>query len=173
MAHILESRDHLDRPLRRYNIDGVVGNNSRAQNLRTDVLLVQALFKIFYEEHQGRSTWLSRPFEPPALATQRGIAVDGYHGPVTQSLIDSFLDQLIKYEGEAILNDRGLDPMSQRSGGLVIHGKRVYNVAMVHLNNYWSDPGPETPQPSKLENRQDLPMELRAALMTVKRTQGT
>lgn len=166
MAYVLETRDHRGMPLRRYNIDAVVGRNPRARNLKLDVKLVQVLLKIFYYELGGRSDSGTR-FEPPAIGGG-DIAVDGIHGPVTQAHIDTFLDQLRKYETEPINNDHGFDPMSRKSGGLVVHGRRVYLVALVWLNDYCFRGDGLRSMP--LEARSDIvPVDLAAALKTVYR----
>lgn len=177
MAHILESAGNNGQTIRRYNIDATVGRNSRAQNRTTDVKLVQALLSIFFYEHGGE-VWGGGRYAPPDAGQGGGnLRVDGKFGPITLSHINAFLDQSIRHGDEQINNDHGFDPMSTASGGLVVHGRRVYNVALVNLNNSCFDndrPGSLRSVP--LEQRSDIMQDhpdLASALKTVKRVRGS
>ncbi len=96
-----------------YNVDYSVGLGGT--NGREDVMLVQAMMRMFYWEitdvgqvdHPGE-------LDPPPGQTQI-IKVDGWYGPVTQKYIDYFQQRQATYNGQT-LTDGVLDPYRAESG---------------------------------------------------------
>ena len=175
MAHILEVADHRGMTMRRFNTDATVGRNSRAQNRRVDVKLVQALLSIFFYELDGK-VWGGGRYAPPPTSQGGGnLKIDGVFGNITLSHIDAYLNQSIKYGDADIYNDHGFDPMSSSNGGLVISGRRVYNVALVNLNNScFENVGSSRSLP--LDRRSDIMNahpDLASALKLVRRLPGS
>lgn len=144
-----------------YNIDWSVGRIG--SNTREDVMLVQALFKIFYYELVG--------YDPPPGSTT--IVVDGRYGPITQTHITHFQQQAIE-DGKKVQADGIFDPFRKPgSGALSPNSKSVY--ALDLLNNccavFCERQGMDVENNYiNLPNRQDMPLSLRNALKRVKKT---
>ena len=144
-----------------YNIDWSAGRIG--SNTREDVMLVQALFKIFYYELLG----FNHDLDPPPGQTEV-IAVDGYYGPVTQKHITHFQTQSIAL-GYKVLPDGIFDPFREPGSSSTISKSRY---ALDLLNNgcanFCKEQGIDNY--TNLPNREDMPMLLRSALKRVKKT---
>lgn len=144
-----------------YNIDWSVGRIG--SNLHDDVMLVQALLRIFYYELEDAA---GPGYEPPP--GESGIDVDGWIGKHTQAHITQFQTQM-KAKGYNIMQDGIFDPYRVHSMASTV-SKTIYTIDFLNngcanlcdqkgLNNY-----------DNLANRQDIPQQLRNALKTVKKT---
>lgn len=144
-----------------FNVDWSVGRVG--SNNREDVMLVQALMRIFYYEMMG----FNHEFDPPPGETAP-IVVDGWYGKVTQRHIDHFQDQAIT-RGKDIARDGIFDPY-RAPGQLSTIQKKQY--AFDLLNNGCANICKEQGQPNydNLPNRTDMPVQLRNALKTIKST---
>ena len=144
-----------------YNSDWSVGRIG--SNTREDVMLVQALFKIFYYELLG----FNHDFDPPPGATEV-IVVDGYYGPVTQKHITHFQEQAIA-RGRKVLPDGIFDPFREPGASSTISKTRY---ALDLLNNGCANCCKEQgiDNYTNLPNREDMPTLLRSALKRVKKT---
>jgi peptidoglycan hydrolase-like protein with peptidoglycan-binding domain len=144
-----------------YNIDWSAGRIG--SNTREDVMLVQALFKIFYYELLG----FNHEMDPPPGQTEV-IAVDGYYGPVTQKHITHFQTQVIA-RGQKVLPDGIFDPFREPGSSSTISKTRY---ALDLLNNGCANCCKEQgiDNYTNLPNREDMPALLRNALKRVKKT---
>lgn len=144
-----------------YNIDWSVG--LIGANTREDVMLVQALFRIFYYELLG----FNDGFDPPPGETEV-IAVDGQKGPVTQKHIVHFQEQAIA-RGQNLRPDGIFDPY-RAPGAISTISKTRY--ALDLLNNGCANlcDAQGIDNYDNLPNRQDVPLLLRSALKRVKKT---
>ena len=144
-----------------YNIDwsvGLIGSNAR-----DDVMLTQALLRILYYELLGFNDGL----DPPPDATDP-ISVDGIKGPITQKHIVHLQKQLVE-RGQKVVQDGTFDPF-RKSQALSTITKSQYAFELLNsacirfclqhgMSNY-----------DTLQSRQDIPVTLRNALTTVKKT---
>lgn len=144
-----------------YNIDWSVGRIG--SNTREDVMLVQALFKIFYYELLG----FNHGMDPPAGQTEV-IVVDGYYGPITQKHITHFQTQAIAL-GQKVMPDGIFDPFRAPGASSTLSKSRY---ALDLLNNGCSNSCKEQAidNYTNLPNRADMPQLLRSALKKVKKT---
>ncbi|QGW80602.1 peptidoglycan-binding protein [Variovorax paradoxus] len=149
------------RLLTAYNIDWSVGHIG--SNTREDVMLVQALFKIFYYELMG----FNHDFDPPPDQTEV-IVVDGYKGPITQKHITHFQGQMIA-RGQKVLADGIFDPFRAPGASSTVSKSR-YALDLLNngCGNFCEEQGIDNY--SNLPNRQDMPQLLRSALKRVKKT---
>ena len=151
-----------------YNIDRAVGYGAPCN--RTDTMLVQALFHIFFYEQEGCFTANHAEsgyyFTPPAGYSS--IAIDGYIGPATRSHIAAFQQGLAQL-GHLNRVDHRLDPMREsvykRSTITRVH----YTLAWLNVTcaNRAHQQG-QKPAYDNLGQREDMPMQLRNALKTRK-----
>ncbi|MEO7242129.1 MAG: peptidoglycan-binding protein [Variovorax sp.] len=141
-----------------YNTDWAVGQGG--SNGREDTMLVQALFHILYYEDVDTGC------TPPAGST--GIAVDGWYGPATQRHINHWQSQM-RSDGENVLCDGVMDPFRGQKEASTISKTRY---ALELLNNACHNACKDEGKTNflNLPNRQDIPVELRNALKTVKTT---
>lgn len=148
-------------PTRIYNSDYAVGRTG--VNNRADVMLLQALFRIFYYEMMG----FNEGFDPPP-GENDVIVVDGWMGPITQRHIDHFQSQMIE-SGADLARDGRVDPYREPGQRSTIQHK-VYT--MYKLNAQCQQAGFKNKSPaySALGERPDMPIELRNALKMVKQT---
>lgn len=139
-----------------YNVDFSVG--ARGYNRHEDILLVQALLRIFYYEVGFVGC------EPPP--GEGGIAVDGFYGPATQRHISRFQVQMIE-AGGAVGNDGLFDPF-RAPYGLSTLSKQYYALELLNdiLASGCLQVGAENFR--NLPHRGDVPQVLRSALKTVK-----
>ncbi|MBB3639975.1 MULTISPECIES: peptidoglycan-binding domain-containing protein [Variovorax] len=144
-----------------YNIDWSVGRIG--SNTREDVMLVQALFKIFYYELLG----FNHDLDPPPGQTEV-IVVDGYYGPITQKHITHFQAQAIAL-GQKVLPDGIFDPFRAPGASSTLSKSRY---ALDLLNNGCANCCKEQgiDNYTNLPNRADMPLLLRSALKKVKKT---
>ncbi|MBS0428105.1 MAG: peptidoglycan-binding protein [Proteobacteria bacterium] len=149
-------------PFPAYNVDWAVGRIG--SNARDDVMLVQALLRIFYYELMG---FTDVGFEPPPNATDP-IAVDGRIGPITQSHIVHFQSQ-IAAKGSPTTQDGIFDPF-RGPGQLstITHSRYSLDALNSGCNHFCNKQGIDNYR--NLPNRQDVPAALRAALRTHKST---
>jgi len=148
-------------PRTAYNIDwsvGLIGSNTRE-----DVMLVQALFRIFYYELLG----FNGGFDPPP-GENAVIVVDGQKGPITQRHIVHFQEQAIA-RGQNLKADGIFDPYRAVGASSTISKTRY---ALDLLNNGCANlcDAQGIENYSNLPNRQDMPLLLRSALKRVKKT---
>ncbi len=143
-----------------YNSDWSVGRIG--SNTREDVMLVQALFKIFYYELLG----FNHDFDPPPGGNEV-IVVDGYYGPVTLKHITHFQEQAIA-RGRKVLPDGIFDPFREPGASSTISKTRY---ALDLLNNGCANCCGEQniDNYTNLPNREDMPALLRNALKRVKK----
>lgn len=144
-----------------YNIDwsvGQVGNN-----VRDDVMLVQALFRIFYYEMLG----FNDNFDPPPGET-KVIEVDGYAGPATRRHIIHFQTQGVK-RGWNLKLDGIFDPFRQHGQRSLI-SRTFYAMDFLNANARNSCKLQGADNYTKLPHREDIPLLLRSALKTHKST---
>ncbi|WP_198088995.1 peptidoglycan-binding domain-containing protein [Variovorax sp. E3] len=144
-----------------YNIDwsvGLIGSNTRE-----DVMLVQALLRIFYYELMG----FNDGFDPPPGETEV-IAVDGAKGPITQRHIVHFQQQAIA-RGSNLRADGIFDPFRAVGASSTLSKTRY---ALDLLNNGCANlcDRQGIDNYTNLPNRQDVPQLLRSALKRVKKT---
>lgn len=139
-----------------YNVDFSVG--ARGHNRREDVLLVQALLRIFYYEVGFENC--------PPPSGENGIAVDGFHGSSTQRHINHVQQQFIAV-GNDTGNDGLIDPFRTPYEGSLI---TKHHYTLVLLNDACAHGCIETGSNNfvDLPQRDDIPIQLRNALMTVK-----
>ncbi|QFZ82010.1 MULTISPECIES: peptidoglycan-binding domain-containing protein [Variovorax] len=144
-----------------YNIDWSVGQIGA--NTREDVMLVQALLKIFYYELLG----FNHDHDPPPGETAV-IEVDGLKGPITQRHITHFQEQLIA-RGSHLVPDGIFDPF-RKPGAVTTQTKSRY--ALDLLNNGCANACAEqnVDYYTNLPNRTDMPPLLRSALKRVKKS---
>lgn len=144
-----------------YNTDWSVGRIG--SNTREDVMLVQALFKIFYYELLG----FNHDLNPPPGQTEV-IVVDGYYGQITQKHITHFQTQAIAL-GYKVLPDGIFDPFREPGASSTISKTRY---ALDLLNNACANCCKEQgiDNYTNLPNRGDMPLLLRSALKKVKKT---
>ena len=144
-----------------YHIDRAVGRIG--SNTREDVMLVQALFKIFYYELLG----FNHDLDPPPGQTEV-IVVDGYYGPITQKHITHFQAQAIAL-GQKVLPDGIFDPFRAPGASSTLSKSRY---ALDLLNNGCANCCKEQgiDNYTNLPNRADMPLLLRSALKKVKKT---
>jgi len=144
-----------------YNVDWSVGRIG--SNIKEDVMLVQALFRIFYYELMG---FTDADFEPPP--GEPVIVVDGWIGPATNRHIVHFQRQMVA-TGRKVMQDGIFDPFRAPDQATTITKSRY---ALELLNNacdhYCKKNGVD--YYTNLPNRTDMPLSLRAALQTVKTT---
>jgi len=144
-----------------YNVDWSVGKIG--SNIQEDVMLVQALFRIFYYELMG---FTDAEFEPPP--GEPVIVVDGWIGPATHRHIVHFQRQMVA-SGRKVLQDGIFDPFRALEQVSTISKTRY---ALELLNNgcanYCTKNGVD--YYTNLPNRTDMPLALRSALKTVKTT---
>lgn len=145
-----------------YNIDwsiGLIGSNTRE-----DVMLVQALFKIFYYELERTYNF----FPPPGQ--DEVIVVDGVRGPMTQRHIAHFQRQVVE-RGYNVMCDGIFDPY-RAPGALSTRSKSRYALDLLDetCGYYCDEQGVDNY--TSLPNRQDMPLRLRSALKRVKKTAG-
>jgi hypothetical protein len=88
---------------REYNIDFAVGPSS--QNRRDDVMLVQLLLRMVYNENKSAEIAAALP-KPADLAE---IKPDGFYGPTTAKYIALFKDQT-RALGVELYPDQVMDP---------------------------------------------------------------
>jgi hypothetical protein len=95
--------EKVSRTFREYNIDFAVGPSG--QNSPDDVMLVQLLLRIVYNENQNTefATFFTPPADTPA------IGVDGLFGPVTGKYIMQFKQQT-RSIGVDLYPDNLMDP---------------------------------------------------------------
>lgn len=148
------------KPLTAYNTDWSVGQIGA--NTREDVMLVQALLKIFYYELLG----FNHDFDPPPGQTD-AIAVDGLKGPITQKHITHFQQQAIA-RGRKLLPDGIFDPFRAPGASSTLSKSRY---ALDLLNNGCANCCEEQgiDNYSNLPQREDMPLLLRSALKRVKK----
>lgn len=146
-----------DLPYTAYNIDWAVG--SIGSNIREDVMLVQALLRIFYYE--------SSVAQPPPESTGP-ITVDGRCGPITRAHIVHF-QRLAAEKGYPVHQDGAFDPY--RAGGQVSTlTKSRYSMELLNNGCYSADKRNSTRFHKDLPIRDDIPVTLRSALKTHKQT---
>ena len=144
-----------------YNIDWSVGRIG--SNTREDVMLVQALFKIFYYELMG----FNHDFDPPPGQTEV-IGVDGYYGPVTQKHITHFQQQMVA-TGRKVLPDGIFDPFRDPgTSSTISHSRYALDLLNNGCANFCKEQGIDNY--TNLPNREDMPLLLRSALKRVKKT---
>ena len=140
-----------------YNLDGAVGRGPLCRNRKDDVMLIQALFQLFYyEKRQGGGL-----YTPPNL-DQTSIQVDGKLGSNTLLHIEHFLNQLIKLKSVYMINDRKIDPIPKDSR-LVTTSKNggVRLRSLVYLQNAI---GVFQSRETAITLRSDFPLELRSSV---------
>jgi hypothetical protein len=143
-----------------YNVDWPVGRGG--SNVREDVMLIQALFKVYYWE----ITDIGEDLTPPPGESQI-IEVDGWWGPTTQKYIEHFQAQVVA-KGFNVLRDGLIDPyrdapwtpstISKSTYTLVVLVSRCHRLCEQNRETYYQD----------LPHRGDMPLRLRNALKTVK-----
>ncbi|HMN20144.1 MAG TPA: peptidoglycan-binding protein [Ottowia sp.] len=140
-----------------YNVDFSVG--ARGHNRREDVLLVQALLRIFYYEVGFENC--------PPPPGENGIAVDGFYGSSTQRHINHVQQQFIAV-GNDTGNDGLLDPFRSPPYSTSLITKQYYTLVL--LNDACAYGCIETGLDNfvDLPLRADIPIQLRNALATVK-----
>ncbi|VTU31915.1 MULTISPECIES: peptidoglycan-binding protein [unclassified Variovorax] len=151
------STSHVERVL--YNLDWSVGRIGG--NLREDVMLAQALLRMVFYELAGKGGLL-----PPLGAD--GIEVDGWIGPSTLRHIAQFQDQAISL-GQKVLRDGNFDPFRKVGQSSTISHTR-YSIEL--LNNFCAN-NCDTNRMRNFDDlpvRLDVPLQLRNALKTVKKT---
>ena len=143
-----------------YNIDWSVGQ--LGPNAKADVMLVQALLKIFYYELLGFNDGLDPPPGESAV-----IKVDGIKGPITQRHITHFQRQMAA-RGKTMVQDGIFDPFRE-SGQKSTITKSSYALQLLN-NGCWFLCGKEgVNYYDNLPNREDMPLELRSSLKVVKK----
>lgn len=144
-----------------YNIDWSVG--LIGSNIREDVMLVQALFRIFYYELMGFNDDMDPPPDEPAV-----IAVDGIIGPATRRHIKHFQGQMVA-QGYRVVQDGSCDPFrAQGQLSTVTHSTYTLELLDIQCFNLCTKQGINNYD--NLPNRDDMPAPLRAALKTRKKT---
>lgn len=146
---------------RAYNIDWSVGH--AASNRPEDVMLVQALFRILYYELMG----FNSDFEPPP-GEAGVIVVDGIKGPATQRHIVHFQNQ-VRTRGFKVTLDGVFDPY-RAPGALSTISRTRYALDLLNNGtaNLCRDNGVD--YYDRLPYREDMPLRLRSALQTFKKT---
>lgn len=154
---------------RTYNIDWAVGNGAPCN--RVDTMLVQALFHIFFYEQDGRFTrdwadpesgyYFTRP------AGHDSIDIDGFIGPATRAHIAAF-QQGLKELSLLDTIDYRLDPMRQSVNTMTTRTQVHYSIAWLNATCKNTAYQARNPQYDGLTEREDMPMQLRSALKTVK-----
>lgn len=163
MAFTTTARSQSEGIVSVYNIDWPVGRIGN--NIHDDVMLVQALFKIFYYEMLG----FNDNFEPPPGESEV-IKVDGYAGPVTRRHIVHFQTQC-KKRGWSVLLDGIFDPFRQPGQGqLSSISKTRYSLDFLNALTRNSCKLEGADNYTTLPNREDVPLLLRNALKTHKST---
>lgn len=142
-----------------YNIDWPVGQIGN--NVRDDVMLVQALFRIFFYEMLG----FNDNFDPPPGET-KVIEVDGYAGPVTRRHIIHFQTQGRK-RGMDLRLDGVFDPYRQHGQRSMI-SKTFYAIDFLNVATRNACKQQGVDNYTNLPNRDDMPFLLRNALKTRK-----
>lgn len=148
-----------------YNIDWAVGWG--APSHKVDTMLVQALMHVFYYELKGEAQFKSGVrihMQPPPGRTS--IAIDGILGPGTRAHIDQFQYDLCRF---GLLNrvDHRIDPMRETVATLSTITRETYTLSQLNQMCRGTDVTNGTNY-TELPPRQDMPLELRAALLTVK-----
>jgi hypothetical protein len=142
-----------------YNIDwsvGLIGSNRQE-----DVMLLQALFRIFYYEMMG----FNGDMDPPPGETGV-IVVDGYIGPVTLRHITHFQSQAVA-RGANVRRDGSVDPF-RRQAELSHISRSRYTLELLNNACHNTCKDNNADNYSNLPNREDMPIELRNALRTRK-----
>ncbi len=142
-----------------YNIDWSVGKIG--VNRREDVMLVQALFKIYYYQLLG----FNGGNDPPAGETAV-IEVDGIPGPATRRHIVHFQSQMLK-RGSNVMLDGNFDPF-RNQGQLSTVSKTRYALELLNNGCHLHCKEQGVDYYSNLPNRHDMPLLLRSALQTHK-----
>ena len=161
MAFTTTARSQSEGVVNFYNIDWPVGRIGN--NIHDDVMLVQALFKIFYYEMLG----FNDNFEPPPGESEV-IKVDGYTGPATLRHIVHFQTQC-KKRGASVLLDGIFDPYRQEGQRSTI-SKTYYALDFLNVQIWNCCKLEGVDYYTALPNREDIPLLLRNALKTCKST---
>lgn len=161
MAFTTTARSQSEGLVSVYNIDWPVGRIGN--NIRDDVMLVQALLRIFYYEMLG----FNDGFQPPPGETEV-IEVDGYIGPVTRRHIVHFQTQC-RERGWVVALDGIFDPYRQQGQQSTV-SKTYYTLEALDTlaSNCCKLEGAN--HYTNLPNRDDMPLLLRSALRTHKPT---
>ena len=151
MAFVTTAIGSVSGPHKAYNIDFSVG--AAKTNLRADVQLVQALFRIAHFE-------LSPAFAPPP--GEKGIEVDGQLGPATLRFILHW-QRFAKSQGLKILLDGTLDPFrKQNEFSTIAHVRYALEILNNACHNQCLDQNLDNYK--TLPDRDDIPPELQGEL---------
>ncbi|MDI3382288.1 peptidoglycan-binding protein [Xenophilus aerolatus] len=148
-------------PIDVYNIDWSVG--LIGSNIREDVMLVQALFRILYYELMGFNDNTQPPPDEPGV-----IEVDGLIGPVTRRHIKHFQAQMAA-RGTKVTQDGSFDPF-RAENQLSTRTHSRYSLELLNNGCLFFCEKQGLDNFSNLPNRADMPAPLRAALKTRKKT---
>lgn len=146
-----------------YNIDWSVGRGG--SNGREDVMLVQALFRIWFWE----TMQVGDDIMPVPPGETEVIKVDGWWGPSTQRYIDHFKQEAIK-RGADITSDVVMDPFRETTWAKSRISKTDYALGVLVGKCARNCEANGETFYVNLPNRQDVPLQLRNALKMVKST---
>jgi|GEM_PF-447861 len=157
-----------------FNVDGSVGESG--DNHSSDVMLVQALFRMLYVDFGGETAWGDAEIflEPPS-GDAGPIAVDGIFGPSTRRHVYHFQNQLrMRLSYVDIKQDGLLDPGRFDGLGFGKRSTNGYRYAIEVLNALLASQNTDALNRSvhyhTLPERDYVKPALRSALKTVKTT---
>ena len=146
-----------------YNLDWPVGR--LGTNMSEDVMLVQALSNMLYWELKGLTADAGLTAPPGETAP---LTVDGIMGPFTQKYISNFQSQLMA-RGVSSSCDGTFDPARQYYA-LTSRTHEKYQIKVLNDLCFWTCSSRGMRNYDNLAAREDIPIQLRSALRTVKAT---